>query len=263
MLILDELTNVSRPDVLSASFKIFYDRRTGGMIFHPNVMIISCGNKPEHSSVANALPAPLVSRMGIYEVSAPRVDDWAKYMAEAYGDDWDNRIYAFLKKFEDESYLIKLPKDPETLDPYPVPRSWSRLSFLMAMIGANKETMAAYVGGEAAQKLDSFLKVNIDIEDLIKKPAQWKTINVDAKYMASIMLSTWLSKNKKKIKQSFKLIDEMAADSKEFVTLAATPMKKSDLIKFLTELFQYSQEYRDAFKEIAMDIKAAISNRGS
>ena len=51
LLLLDELTNVSRPDVISASYKLIFDRRAGFVKFHEDVFIIACGNRPEYSAV--------------------------------------------------------------------------------------------------------------------------------------------------------------------------------------------------------------------
>ena len=97
LLLLDELTNISRPDVISAAYKLIFDRRAGFTKFHDDVFIVACGNKPEHSSVANYLPTPLINRMLVLTIDPPKVDDWMEFMQKTYGDEWDKRCWAFLK----------------------------------------------------------------------------------------------------------------------------------------------------------------------
>jgi len=124
LLLLDELTNIQRPDVITVSYKLVFDREAGFTKFHEDVMIVACGNRPEHSSVATMLPTPLLSRMLIIDISPPSVDEWADWMYENYGyEKWDRRTYIFLKRFQAENYLIKMPPTPEGLDAYPVPRT--------------------------------------------------------------------------------------------------------------------------------------------
>ena len=45
-----------------------------------------------------------------------------------YGENWDKRVAAFLLAFRDEGYLFNPPHERETLEPYPVPRTWTWLA---------------------------------------------------------------------------------------------------------------------------------------
>jgi len=51
LLLLDELTNIQRPDLITVSYKLVFDREAGFTKFHRDVMIVAAGNRPEHSSV--------------------------------------------------------------------------------------------------------------------------------------------------------------------------------------------------------------------
>ena len=51
LLLLDELTNIQRPDLITVSYKLVFDREAGFTKFNEDVMIVSAGNRPEHSSV--------------------------------------------------------------------------------------------------------------------------------------------------------------------------------------------------------------------
>jgi len=74
LLLLDELTNLQRPDKISVAYKLIFDRMAGFTKFHDDVMIIACGNRPEYSGVASMLPTPLISRMIVIDVDPPSVD---------------------------------------------------------------------------------------------------------------------------------------------------------------------------------------------
>ncbi len=50
-LLLDELTNIQRPDLITVSYKLIFEREAGFTKFHDDVMLVAAGNRPEHSSV--------------------------------------------------------------------------------------------------------------------------------------------------------------------------------------------------------------------
>ena len=122
VLTLDEITNINRADMISASYKLVFDHKAGYTKFGNDVFIIACGNRPEHASVANMLPVPLIGRLIVLSVEAPKIDEWYSWMDSKYHDEWDKKCYAFLKRFEDEYYLLKLPRENETLEAHPEPR---------------------------------------------------------------------------------------------------------------------------------------------
>jgi len=215
LLLLDELTNVQRPDVITASYKLIFDRKAGFTKFHEDVFIIACGNRPEHSAVASMLPTPLISRLNVIDVEPSSVDEWSDWMTKNYGDGWDRRCYAFLKRFEDENYLIKVPRQTETLDPHPTHRTWTSLATLMARGIQDKDTIKGLIGYEVGTKFDAFLKVRVDINELIREPQLFHELEFDAKYMVSVMLASWISKHINSPTKVFPLIDEMSEEKRE------------------------------------------------
>jgi len=46
-LVLDEITNINRADMISASYKIVFDHKAGYTKFSDDIFVIACGNRPE------------------------------------------------------------------------------------------------------------------------------------------------------------------------------------------------------------------------
>ena len=69
-------------------------------------------------------------------------------MRRKFGDEWDIRTYAFLKRFESEGYLIKMPSEPETLEAFPTPRAWTTLSVLLYRKVNSDDLINGLVGSE-------------------------------------------------------------------------------------------------------------------
>lgn len=82
-------------EVISAAYKLLLDKAAGFVPFHKDVMIVSAGNRPEESSIANLLPAPLINRVIVITVSRPTISEWVRWMDSTY-EEWDRRTYAFL-----------------------------------------------------------------------------------------------------------------------------------------------------------------------
>lgn len=259
ILFLDELTNVQRLDVLSAAYKLILDRKAGFTPFHRDVMVIAAGNSPEHSAIANMLPAPLVDRLMVVDVAPPTVREWAEFMSKVYGDRWDRRTLAFLLAFEAEHYLLKPTKDVETLTNFPTPRSWTSLALLLQKGVAEPEEVAVgLLGPEVGHKFAAFLRTRVDLEQLIREPQRFAELHVDQKYMAATMLGSWVSRAKEKnISRCFGLVDAMAAESREYLVVACLSTTRQKLFKFLKELFRYNTRYREVLGEVTA-LKSAI-----
>jgi hypothetical protein len=268
ILLLDELTNVQRDDVISEAYKLVFDRRAGFVEFHQDVMIIACGNTPDNSSVARLLPAPLINRLLVIKVDIPKVDEWKNFMDDHYGEDWDNRVYFFLKRFENDNYLYKPPRNPETLDPYPTPRAWTRCALYLKKGFDDLETIAGFIGEEVAHKLHAFLSLNITLEELLTNPKRYKDLSLDAKYMAIAMLSTHITKvlkNKetifmskkrpKEIEDILRLYDVIVEDRHEFAVLLAVSLIRGNDYKicemFFNLLAMYNQRYLNIIDEVS------------
>ena len=192
ILFLDEITNVVRPDLQNAMYKITLDRKVGFIPLNKDVLIIAAGNTAEHSSTAVSLPAPLANRMSIYYVKPPELDEWKEYMDRTYGNDWDKRVYAFLKRFGEE-FFIKIPQNNETLEQFPTPRAWTKLALIshkIKNIEQLKVIAMSKVGKEAAMHFIAFIEVDVpDIEELIKNPELFNSLKDDAKYIVAVQLA--------------------------------------------------------------------------
>jgi hypothetical protein len=255
----DEFTQINRPDVESASYPLILDKLAGFVEFSKGVMVISAGNTPEHSSIAHMISTPLASRFKIVRIEPPRVDDWFEWMNWKHGDGFDKRVYAFLKRFEDENYLIQVPRTPETLDSYPVPRTWEWLALELHEGFSTDDDICGLVGYEVGTKLQAFLKVDVDIEELIRTPEVFTRLDLDGRYMVSVMLGTWISKHINDPKRAYPLIDAMSLESREFLVLTCMSMEKRNLVQFLRQLFTYQPSYKDVLSEIAIKLKEEIS----
>ena len=105
ILFLDEITNVQRLDVISATYKIVLDKRAGFTKFSNDVMVIAAGNNPEESTVANLHPAPLIDRVIIYPIEPASIIEWAGWM-DANHATWDRRARGFSAPVEDEENVF-------------------------------------------------------------------------------------------------------------------------------------------------------------
>ena len=180
-------------------------------------------------------------------------------MNRKYNDAWDKRVYVFLKRFENEGYILKLPRTPEGLEEYPTPRTWSWLA-LDLYEGFNElEDICGLVGEEVGMRFHAFLKLNVDIDELIAEPKRFHALELDAKYMATFMLSSWITQNFKNLAKAYPLIDEMSQESREYLVMVCMTMKKATLVKFLKQLLVDKPVYKEVLTEIADTISREIS----
>ena len=259
VLLLDEFLNIQRLDVKSVSYKLVHDRKAGWTTFHPDTFIIATGNLPEESSVSGELPPPLLDRFIKIEVDGANPDEWAKWMDKTFGDGWSKSVYAFLKRFETEHYINKTPSEPETLEQFPTQRSWTDLAVLESRGVVDDHLIKGLVGQEIGVRYSAWKRVKVDVNELINHPEKWNDLNFDSKYMATLMLASYIAKRMKKGKmgQVFPLIDVMARDSIEFVVITFTSIPKKKRISFAMKLFEYNREYGDKLMEI-LELKNSI-----
>ena len=258
ILFLDELSNVSRPDVKSVTYKLLLDRKVGYIKFHHDILVIAAGNSTEDSAIAEGLTAPQANRMIIIHLRQPTIDGWAKWNNKKFGDEWDKRTYAFVKAFESDNYLLRLPREPEVERNFPTPRSWSILSVLLSKGINNPEVIEGLLGPEIGGKFIAFTKIKVDINELIREPSRFSELDIDAKYMTCLMLASWIAKHRKNMKVTFDLVDTMTNDRHEYLVFTAKVMKRALLIQFLQELFKYNRAYETILHEIAIVLKSKI-----
>jgi energy-coupling factor transporter ATP-binding protein EcfA2 len=159
LIFLDEITNVRREDVLAQAYKLVLDRRAGFRKFSDGVRVVAAGNHPEHSSIANLLPAPLANRFAIIEIDATDHYEWIEYVNSREGG-IDPRIAGYIARFPGD---LSQKSDAETLENFPTPRSWSRLNQILKDndldIGEIEQVARMLLGSVVAQKFATFCKL--------------------------------------------------------------------------------------------------------
>lgn len=260
ILFLDEFTNIQRLDVISATYKIVLEHKAGFTKFSDKVMVITAGNLPEESTVANMIPLPLADRFIIIEVEMPEIKKWAEWMDDNYLS-WDRKVLAYLWQFKDD--FLKLPQETETLTNFPTPRSWTNLATLLPQISNSywEEVVIGTVGPEAGEKFLITLKTEVPrAEELISHPERFKSLNtVDSKYIASTIVGNYLSEIAEKPEEVEKVIPLLKAmreeaqgefavltlisSGKEQIKIKAIVIRKDkDLEKYLGQIADIRQE---------------------
>jgi len=248
VLFLDDFLDTQRMDVMSAAYRITLERRIGYIYLHPDVQVVAASNTPEFSTLSSRMPAPLANRLVIIRQDPPTVAEWAEWMNARYGDGWDRRVLAFLERFRDAGYIFQPAKEAETLEEMPTPRSWSKLAVLLAQGVNSEEVIDAIVGTEMGQKFAAFSKINIDLGELARNPQQWQKLNLDAKYIASIMLATEITA--KSAQKWVPLISEMGKDSREWLVVLSLAMPHKKRSEFYLAVLKAGGEVEKIFKEI-------------
>ncbi|MEM1967682.1 MAG: AAA family ATPase [Nitrososphaerota archaeon] len=245
VLFLDELTNVQRQDIIAAAYKLTNERKLGFIKLPLTVQIIAAGNSPEHSSLANELPTPLVSRFQVIQVDPPSLQEWVDHMSRTYGSNWDTRIAGYLNCFLSD--FIAVPKEPMTLQPYPCPRSWTRLGLKLKALspspstastsqkGLLEEIAQSLVGPEVGARFAAFCSINVDLEQLLHRPEQFSALNTEGKWLASTMLASRIMA-KGVERPGLNLLGEMLKSGAEFVVLIFTILPAQSRLKLWESL---------------------------
>ncbi len=246
ILFLDEITNVNRIDTQSASYKPVRDYKAGFTKFSKGVLVVAAGNRPEDSSISNFLPAPLVNRFIKIEVDIPTISDWVEYMNRTY-ESWDRSTYAYLKLFSSD--FIKLPKEAETLENYPTPRTWTQVALIDDI---TKEEAIGLLGSEVGNKYVAFRKMQIpSIEEIVKRPAIFNDLSLDQKYLVCASIANnfieWLERDEFR-----KFAIYIAREAKEFLVLMIKMSGKRGIVPKLFKI----PEVRDELKHISAYVRA-------
>lgn len=197
ILLVDELTNIQRLDVISAAYQIVLDLKSGFTRFSDNVMVIAAGNMPDESTVANLLPAPLTNRFTRYTIECSTVEKWAEWMDQNI-ENWDRRTLGYLMQFRD--HFLKLPNEAETLENFPTPRAWTKMARLGLRLPEKffLETAIGSVGEGVGREYAAFCSIDIPTpQEFIENPDLFRQIGTqrrgaDSRYLASVMIGTYL-----------------------------------------------------------------------
>lgn len=188
LLLLDDVTNVNRLDVISAMYRIILSRRIGFLRIPDTVRIVAAGNRPDESTIARLLPSPLLNRFHVVEIAPPTIDEWAQFMQENFRT-YDKRVLAYLKRFPED--FIRIPAEGETLNQFPTPRSWTWLATDLLNTSREfiQEKCIGYLGAEVGSRLASFLAIRVDELELLRKPELFLEYDEDRKWLAITLLS--------------------------------------------------------------------------
>jgi len=172
LLFIDEITNVTREDQISALYSVLLDRRMGWTTLYPTVRIISAGNTIE-STIATKLNENLVNRVMIIPFSIT-IDEWINYTG-------CKELGKFLK--ENQELFNEKPTPGE---PFGTPRSWHRV----CQLGYE---YAKYLVSEGAYNtLVKWLETpDNSIHDVLDNPKLFSTLSIDKK----MKVAQYLAKN--------------------------------------------------------------------
>lgn len=257
LLFVDELTNVQRADQQALYFSLLQERELGWSVrISDCVTIVAAGNPPEYSSAAGGLPAPVTNRLLVLHVAPPTPLEWGDYMERKYGDRWDPRIAAFLAA--NPEIMAKPPADPETLQPFPTPRSWTKLA--LRTLNIPDDSLLFYVmasglvGPEAAQKLEAFLKIKVPpVPEFLSKPSDyWDSFNISQKWL----MIYYLSQRPREVVGAAGRLREIFSKNKEFLVLLIKTTK-------YPEKLRVAATFEDLVREVARELKDYYSSSSS
>ncbi|RJX20749.1 MAG: AAA family ATPase [Ammonifex sp.] len=193
ILFLDEITNVHRPDVLAAAYKLIQDRTAGFTAFCCGVQVVAAGNSPKDSAIANLLPSPLLNRVYCLDVQAPQLNQWARWMSFNHQGS-EEKVLAYLYRFPGD--FCRVPDEDEALGGYPTPRSYTFLARdLAAAVGAGlsaesvRALCVAALGAEVGEKFFAFWRHPVPtFAELKNAPDVFSGLNIDEKYIAVVAI---------------------------------------------------------------------------
>jgi hypothetical protein len=250
ILFLDDFLDVQRPDLFSAAYNITLERRAGYQKLHDGVMVVCASNTPEESSLSQMIPAPLANRMVLLNINTPTINEWARWMKKQYGDEWDKRTLAFLKRYSEEGFLLSMPEETEVLNNFPTPRTWTKAA-LELKAHSDKEVLNGLLGGTVGDKFSAFVETDVDVGELINSPGLWSEQGLDSKYMLCLELSTWMVNNDPI--DALGLLDRMKTDSSQYLVLTLLSMNKSDRVKAVNAIYSKRPEYGKTVEQVIED----------
>lgn len=274
ILCLDEFTCTDRDEVFNAGLQITLDRRMGDVELHPDMWVIACGNKPEHTVNARALPANNLDRFMVFEVRAPSIDEWKEYMDRMYGEEWDKTTYLYLKRCEKTGEKVfTRPDDVETLNKFATRRDWTKFAVALYKLKKQyedgkitkeqlekfKEMLAiATLGREVGMKYLVFERTKVPEPDkLIAKPELWLRLNDVQRYVALVSMANWLGNNLRwdDAKGWFKVLFEK--DRESLVLFGKLLGSKADFVSWLitkAKTDKFVAELKSMFLKLATDV---------
>ncbi|MEM2045776.1 MAG: ATP-binding protein, partial [Candidatus Bathyarchaeia archaeon] len=228
LLFLDEFLNESRPNMLSASYKIVRDYKIGDIALNPGAMVVAASNTAQYSSIASSIPKPLRDRFDFVEVEPPELKDWADWMDETYGrGKWDREILAYLY-WKPSDFLANVSDTVEDdgYEPPATPRGWSYVALAFAEAkarGWNGELLHSIAKGKlgrVGESLMAFLSNKVpSFEELVATPQLISGFKVEQKFLAAMTVAEAINRDTRNIARAKRFIEYVAeADDREFLS---------------------------------------------
>jgi len=209
VLFLDEM-NLASPSVLSASYQIILDKVVGDIPLHKDVMVLTAGNLQEDRAYTFELPLPIQSRMFMYNLDVPTIEEWTSWAVE---NEIDSRVVTYLNRFQQMLFYEK-----DDLNLIITPRGWEFIGTAIKGVESFKavEKIAQGILKGKAKEFVTFIKLIEKIpkpEDLLDKNVKFPE-ELDQRFITISMLTEHYRKDVKKevLKKIFDLKDELDAE---------------------------------------------------
>ena len=232
ILFLDEFLNESRPNMISAAYKIVRDYKIGDIALNSKTLVVAASNSAEHSSISNSIPKPLRDRFDFIEVEAPSLEAWADWMDRTYGaEKWDRNILAYLH-WKPSDFLANITDTVEDngYEPPSTPRGWSYVALAFAKTKNEELRVSIAKGklGRVGESLMAFLANRVpSFQELVRRPEVIKDFNVEQKYLAAMTVAEAINKSERNIRRSKRFMEFVAEyDDREFVSALFAFLKK-------------------------------------
>jgi len=186
----------------------------------------------------------------------PTIEEWIHFM-DSHREKWDVRTAAYLKKVPEDFFA----PESEAEEGEPCPRSWDRLAVEMAYIDdpdVLEPTIVGWLGSAVGGRFIAFLRSPIpDAEDLIKEPRLFRDLDLDGKYLASVIVASAYNREKKiTLNQVYPFVKTIAEEQADFLILFMVALKKAKR----TAVFREAVSRRDQVHRALAEVGKYIAN---
>lgn len=197
---MDEFPN-GRTQVQNALQRILLEHRIGNYVVSKDIQFIVAGNRPSDNCGTFYIPSALRNRVGWFEVSRPKIEDWLELM-ESIGQPINPTIAAWMLSIGSKYFDNFDPKAEQYA--FGTTRSVTKASKMLEGITDHKimeKVVGSLIGADAGQDLVMFMKLTekVDMTGLLQNPTAIHKYEDDLGVLYSIALN---------------LVDKFADDSK-------------------------------------------------
>lgn len=231
IMFLDEFLNETRPQMLSAAFKIVRDYKIGDIALNEEAIVVAASNGAQYSSLVGRLPKPLRSRFNFIEVDPPSIQSWIEWMDRRYPGKWDKNVAAYFM-WKPSDFLANVDEgvDDNGYEPPSDPRGVTYVALAFAIV-KDRETRGCIARGKLGRVGDmlmAFLENKIpSFEELCSRPEQVADYNVERKYLVAVTVAEAVNANIENIHKAMPLIKFIAEkDDREFAVALFNFLKR-------------------------------------